>query len=97
MADAQVTAFAIQPIGTVVVRVNETNVTLGFLEAGQPIAVKRDAQGNIGPAVEAQFYITLKHGRPTRDVQSREDLVKELETELSTAGTVVWRRLGEPT
>lgn len=93
MSENSFEVFAIPDMGTLTVRIGGKAAILAFLDHDAPIPVRRYEDGRIGPALEADYYVTMLNGRPFT-VDSRKAIEAEAKEALADGSTVLWRRHG---
>ena len=91
MTDDKVEVLAVPDEGQLVVRMNGKTVVLAFVDHDEPIPVKRHPDGTIGPAIEAEHYVTMLNGRPFR-VETRKQITADAQFALRDGHAVTWRR-----
>ena len=93
MSENAFEVFAIPDMGTLTVRIGGKAAILAFLDHDAPIPVRRYEDGRIGPALEADYYVTMLNGCPFA-VDTRSAIEKEATRALSSGHAVEWRRHG---
>ena len=81
----------IDATGALIVAPSDKPVTLAFIVAGEPIALRRNERGKLVPEIEAQYYVRLVHGHPV-SVETKAEAMEDLERALEDAGPVTWNR-----